>query len=264
MKMKYNSREEFQIICESGLKHTENQGRKFTWCHDSFWLRMYPGDRAISDNIINAGHWEAWDAMAISNVIDDKKDWTFIDVGANIGYYSMLAATAGSKVHAFECNPNLTPYIRDSAYVNQLDIEVHGVALGDKDDTATLSVNFENIGGASLMDLPSTNETHEVQVRTLDGELKDLGANFIIKVDVEGFERNVWWGAKDLRSKYDNIWFMEWFNTRWTRKLQEEFLNEVTQTHSLNVTTTKGSIEPATIESVLDTSFTTLVLKKNA
>lgn len=260
--MKYTNREDFQQLCRNNVRYNRTRDKKFTRCHDAFWLRMYPKDRAISDNISAHGYWEPWDAMAITNTIYDKRTWTFIDVGANIGYYSMIGAEAGLEVHAFECNPNMIEYISDSAHLNRFSVKIHEVALGDEDGTATLSVNYENLGGASLITQPVVNETFEVEVTTLDKAMSDLNKDFVIKVDVEGYERNVWWGSKDLRNRLNNIWFMEWFNTRWTREEQAEFLREVESTHKLNTTTMSGFIKPATVDQILDMPFATLVFIK--
>lgn len=262
--MKYITRQEFEQICRTNIRYHRVEGKKYTRCHDSFWLLMYPGDRAISDNISAFGYWEPWDAMAMSNLLYQRPHYTFIDVGANIGYYSIMAADLGNKVHAFECNPDMIPYIEDSARINNFKIDIHPVALGDSEGTAQLSVNKEHLGGASLIEQPVEDYTITVPITTLDASMHDLDANFIIKVDVEGFERHVWWGAKELREKLDNIWFVEWFNNRWTESDQRAFLEEVSETHKLGVTTHSGHIESRTIDQIVETYFATLVFTKKS
>lgn len=262
--MKYENRQQFEHICRTNVRYNRTQNKKYTRCHNSFWLLMYPNDRAISDNISAYGYWEPWDSMAMSNILEDRKDWTFIDVGANIGYYTMMAADIGvDVVHAFECNPKMIPYIRDSVNINKFkNVSIHEIGLGDKDETATLSINHVNFGGASFIKQDNEDSHVVVNVTTMDKRLAELDKPFVAKVDVEGYERQVWWGAKNLRGANDNIWFVEWFNNRWSEIDQRSFLEEVSKTHRLCWTTHKGTIEETSIDKVVQTYFATLVFIK--
>lgn len=261
--MKYENRQQFEHICRTNVRYNRTQNKKYTRCHNSFWLLMYPNDRAISDNISAYGYWEPWDSMAMSNLLEDHKDWVFIDVGANIGYYSMMAADIGVDVHAFECNPQMIPYIEDSIKINRFNnVTVHEMGLGDKEETAKLSINNVNFGGASFIQQEHEDSSVIVSVSTMDKQLPELDRPFVAKVDVEGYERNVWWGSKSLRERNDNIWFVEWFNNRWSEADQRSFLGEVSDTHRLCWTTHTGKIEDTTINKIINTYFATLVFIK--
>ena len=70
-----------------------------------------------------------------------KRDDVFVDVGANIGSYSILAAmTNNSKVHAFEPNKVLYQILNKNILLNKLDGKIisHQCALGKKNRKAKL------------------------------------------------------------------------------------------------------------------------------
>ncbi len=67
----------------------------------------------------------------------------FIDGGANIGYYTCLAASVVGPgcVHAFEPNPLILPQLRRQAEINpHLNIRMHPLALSDREGEATFYV----------------------------------------------------------------------------------------------------------------------------
>lgn len=116
-----------------------------------------------------------------------------IDAGANIGYMSVLAATAGAQVIAFEPNPDLLPILRQNLGARG---EVRPVALGAYRHTAALIPPDPSAHNNGLGRLASETDagTVPVQVETLDTEL-DGRSVAVLKMDVEGFEQAVLEGA---------------------------------------------------------------------
>ena len=116
-----------------------------------------------------------------------------IDAGANIGYMSVLAATAGARVIAFEPNPELQPILRRNLGTRG---EVRPVALGARRHEATLIAPDPTAHNSGLGRLGASTDAGgvPVQVVTLDEEL--LGRSVaILKLDVEGVEEAVLEGA---------------------------------------------------------------------
>jgi FkbM family methyltransferase len=126
---------------------------------------------------------------------------TFIDIGANIGMMTMLAARAvgpRGRIIAFEPNPDVYERLLWHISENRLgQVRPHQLALSDHDATMQLSVPpTGNTGAATLGALPARHQgrigaTYEVPVRIGDevmgGEsLPD--APLFIKIDVEGHE----------------------------------------------------------------------------
>jgi FkbM family methyltransferase len=116
-----------------------------------------------------------------------------IDAGANIGYMSALAATAGAHVVAFEPNPDLVPILRQNLGTRG---DVREVALGAHRHSAALVRPDPAAHNNGLGRLGSHAEAGAVpvQVETLDSELNGRTVA-LLKMDVEGGEQAVLDGA---------------------------------------------------------------------
>ena len=128
----------------------------------------------------------------------------FIDVGANVGYYSLLAMDfigVDGVVHAFEIDPRplacLTKTINKNRFKN---FKVHEVALGEKGGVGYLQMQKDcghSSAGSGLQGRP-------VPMATLDSFLQDFKEKRVsaIKIDVEGGELAVLIGARELLLKH--------------------------------------------------------------
>lgn len=126
---------------------------------------------------------------------------TFVDVGANIGMITMLAARLvgpDGRVIAFE--PNADVYRRLCAHVqkNQLEnVSPNPVGLSDAPATLTLKVWAKNKGWGTFGTLSSEEQsllTAEYQSQVCRGDERlniSTGTPLMIKIDVEGFECRV-------------------------------------------------------------------------
>jgi FkbM family methyltransferase len=116
-----------------------------------------------------------------------------IDAGANIGYMSVLAATAGAHVVAYEPNPALLPILRQNLGGNG---DVRPIALGARRHTAVLIPPDPSAHNNGLGRLGSEAEPGAVpvEVGTLDDELHGRSVA-VLKIDVEGAEQAVLEGA---------------------------------------------------------------------
>lgn len=127
---------------------------------------------------------------------------TFLDIGANIGFYSLVLSKAQPEltVISFEPNPRLYELLRQNIAVNQLkQVTCEPVALSDTDGTARLFLNKSDMS-ASLRDDFDANLTDSVEVATtrLDSYLDrhELRRRLVVKVDVEGHEEAFLEGAR--------------------------------------------------------------------
>lgn len=138
-----------------------------------------------------------------------------VDVGANIGYMtSFFAKRVGpsGRVEAFEPHPQIFLRLesnveRNSASVNI--VRLHGVALGSREGIAHLvepgifsqnegtSVVVVDVDAGSRL---SPGRSFEVRVTRLDSMLADSRIG-LLKIDVEGSEREVLAGAEQLLSR---------------------------------------------------------------
>lgn len=133
---------------------------------------------------------------------------TVLDIGANIGLVSLLASRLvgpQGRVHAFEPNPKMQDALTQMIQRNALgNVALHRFALGEQDGELELTIPQGNAGAASLVrtygNLPS--EHCKVPVHRLDDVLERVGldAMRLVKIDVEGFEPEVFRGAPRLLS----------------------------------------------------------------
>lgn len=118
----------------------------------------------------------------------------FVDVGANIGSFSVLASGAcGARSVCFEPVPSTFAHLLDNLRLNDLLglVEAHNKGVGAQDGTLRFSNDSDTINHV----LRDASEGIEVPVCTLDGVLAGR-APTVLKVDTEGFESFVIDGAE--------------------------------------------------------------------
>jgi FkbM family methyltransferase len=128
---------------------------------------------------------------------------TVLDIGANIGIVTVLMAKLAGKdgrVHSFEPNPRLVERLHQVIDRNQLrNVTVHPMALGSEAGTLELHIPRDNAGAGSLVRNRGREncEITQVLVKPLSSV---IGAEPVrlIKIDVEGYETEVFRGADIL------------------------------------------------------------------
>lgn len=127
-----------------------------------------------------------------------------LDVGANIGIFSLLAAARSNRdVIAFEPTADLAGVARSTAAANGLRVEVEELALGDRNGFATLYLSDVTDASNSLSTTfrPSTTSV-PVPVATLDSYVERTGISPVLcKIDTETTEPAVLRGAHQLLSR---------------------------------------------------------------
>lgn len=128
-----------------------------------------------------------------------QKGDVVVDIGANIGYYSILSASLGASTHCFEPNIKLREYIRRSASLNSISdlITVRSEIVSDTNKGENFSFEFES----ELSHISEQTENGEVlpSIR-LDDYVQQHKITKIkfLKIDVEGAEPKVFKGMKTL------------------------------------------------------------------
>jgi FkbM family methyltransferase len=117
------------------------------------------------------------------------------DIGAHIGYYSLLAAMLSGprgRVVAFEPNPRNLRFLRQHVRMNRLStVDVLPVAVSDREGEAA----FERGTGSGTGRLAATGSL-QVTTTTVDAAAAKLGvAPGFLKIDVEGAEAKLLAGA---------------------------------------------------------------------
>jgi FkbM family methyltransferase len=124
----------------------------------------------------------------------------FVDVGANVGFWSVPAATRTSVV-AFEPNPWAADHLRANAMLNDLEIDIRRQAVSSRSGELELYASDleQNASQATLHRdaIRGSAEQIRVPVVTLDQAVDDVDT---LKIDVEGHEEEVLLGATGLLS----------------------------------------------------------------
>jgi FkbM family methyltransferase len=183
-------------------------GRHIYVCRDDF---------GVSSSVFHTGRWEGHVDQKIRERIGSGD--VFLDVGANIGFFSLLAADlmskgGGGKVIAVEANPLVVPYLMASAVESGLDdlIQVLPYAVSDRTGLVQINGNYgDNLGGTTInheIDVERKNHFVVPSVR-LDDILHDTPALDFVKMDVEGAELLAMKGFKQCVDRFKPDILME-------------------------------------------------------
>ena len=137
----------------------------------------------------------------------------FVDVGANVGYFSCISRQLGAKVIAIEpCIQNIDFLLMNLDANGWTDVEVYPVCVGEAPGLTTI---YGWGTGASVVQSWAGwdgSQQSLAPITTLDVLLGDRFQleQLVIKVDVEGVEYSVLRGAQStLRRSPSPVWLME-------------------------------------------------------
>lgn len=156
-------------------------------------LRLHPSDNVGERKFL---FMPQFFDPAEMRLLADKlpSDGVFVDIGANVGLYSLNAARylgVGGRVLAVEPGPEAIRRLRINLSLNTCGTAITHVdcAIGDQDGTLMLRLDSSNLGGSSLVHDRGGAAT-PVRVRPLLDVLAEAGINRIdiLKIDVEGAE----------------------------------------------------------------------------
>ena len=146
-------------------------------------------DGRISLSIMRTGCWECSTVQDMLALLKSYHNSTLIDIGANIGYFSLAAAASGATqhVHAFEASPKNSVLFQESVIRSALDkaITLHAVALGAAPGMVRIGASRRNQGGLHHVEAPGGTQVARV---TLDSVLRPVNGPVFVKMDVEGAE----------------------------------------------------------------------------
>ena len=156
-------------------------------------MRMKPKLNATEAKFLRRGfHYDEKEWKALAKACSSVENPIFIDVGANVGLYSLLLAKAVPKVRvlAYEPHPGLYKQMNYNLSINTgHNISVSKFAISDQLGKAWLKTNTCNLGQTRL----ETEGDVEVECTTLQTvvEREQLTHIDALKVDVEGYEDRV-------------------------------------------------------------------------
>lgn len=226
-------------------------------------LKIYldPRDIAVAQHIALDFIWEEEITKAWLSVL--KPADVVLDIGANFGYFGLLAGQftdrKKAKIVFFEANPNLIPYINKSLSSNWLheQSKVENYAVSDSPGKLTLNVLKDYIGSSGFQTMEhlesymheqmklEVKEKIQVNALTIDDYCKEnkIGAVNLIKMDIEGYEEKAYRGMRKIvKASPDITMFVEFTADSYDdpKRLYEQMLSDFGYVYLISA---DGSIE---------------------
>jgi len=174
---------------------------------DGFKIELDPL-AALDKTLIRTGlHDET-----VARCVREAGEGTFLDVGANIGYFSLLAGSQGMRVIAFEPSPReLRRLYRNMALNDARTIVVYPFGLSHRREQLSLRLGVDaNPGMNSVLETEESDRSVNCEFAPLSyfvtpDALEDVR---VCKIDVEGFEMSVLRGMEASMSSLQNAVFV--------------------------------------------------------
>jgi FkbM family methyltransferase len=165
-------------------------------------LEVLAGDSIVGPGI-ERGTWEPHETRLFRAHL--ARGARVLDLGANVGWYSVLAVLAGCEVHAFEPVPHVAAVCRRNLEramrAGPGRAVLHECAAGAGPGRARIALGRENLGdnrvleaGAARPSDMGTGETVEIRVERADDVAP--GAASVVKIDTQGSE---WLALQGMR-----------------------------------------------------------------
>ena len=171
--------------------------------------RLSPTELFKSDRLVLDAEQSGLSLFAPGHV---GKLRSVVDVGANTGQWSsmLLNCVTPKKLIIIEPLPDAFAALQKK-FGNNGRVELHNVAIGERESVETLKITRDTTGASLLQPREEmravigsnwtiTSEV-EVPMTTLDRLLVDLAEVSLLKIDVQGYEKQVLAGAKQTLSK---------------------------------------------------------------
>lgn len=174
-------------------------------------------DVSITPHILFSGAWEAWITNQMGPLL---KGCLFLDIGANVGWYTLFAAySEAASVIAVEPNPVLCNLLRQSMAANGIPGRVYQNAIGVVHEEVSLVVDDQRAADAFIGSKDDNEyagwgghlkvKSHLVTVNTVlldeivqNAPKETLNCPVIIKIDTEGSEpQAIQGGMKTVRER---------------------------------------------------------------
>jgi FkbM family methyltransferase len=167
--------------------------------------------RSIADNISHNQLYESDESIFLMHALNGGD--CFVDVGANIGYFTIIASRLVGEygsVYAFEPEQSNYERLLHNISLNKCaNVNFYDCAVGADDRTVDLFVNSDNDGGHALWNpgehsynIQSRSRiilqpTRQIMLDTIFNTANPATKITVLKIDTEGYEHQVMIGALD-------------------------------------------------------------------
>jgi FkbM family methyltransferase len=167
-----------------------------------FKIYIDKNDHVLSEELLINKTWEAYETAQFKKNI--KAGDTVVDLGAHIGYYTLLAAKCvgkQGKVYAFEPDPHNFSLLKKNITVNGFqNVILVNKAVSDANRKTKLYLSERNKGDHRLYNSNDKRKSITVDTITLDSYFKQLDNPSIdlIKIDIQGSEMKAIQGSEKI------------------------------------------------------------------
>ena len=181
--------------------------RKWEFLYDSASLEYAPGvvvslvpSDIMHGSIAFLGYYEKELSEAISDIASEEGG-LFVDVGANIGYFSLIwvsQCTDKNKAIAIEASPEIIPLLKENVNQNDFDnkISIKDFAVGETNGELLFDLGHKNQTGWGGQATESSERLVTVHQYRLDEIIQEEIS--LLKIDTEGSDTFVLKGAENL------------------------------------------------------------------
>ena len=187
-----------------------------THCFNYSFDTTKPTQRNMASHLLTGSLYEPEIALVLIRILHPGD--CFVDVGANVGFFTVIAARLvgeGGRVYAFEPETANFNRLKQNVALNGLtNVMLYQAAVGDRDGEAELYINSDNDGGHALWN-PGAHSFNRLSRETVIKQKTPLvkldtllmadpeAASRIkaVKIDAEGYEQHVLQGTIETISR---------------------------------------------------------------
>src|SRR4029077_3543721 len=184
-------------------------------------------------HLLFGGHWEMWITKVFCDLL--RPGMTVVDVGANFGYYTLLAAAGihlEAHIHSIEADPHNFEILNKNVEVNgyQKFVKTYHCAALNARREVTLHQYRNHFGSNSIFSDPADPRiVHSVQVQGIPLDELITSPVDLMKIDAEGCEPLIFEGMQELIRRSPNIQILMEFAPHMIQATVDpmEFLNRI-------------------------------------
>jgi len=164
------------------------------------------------------------DMLGVEKLLDPNA--VFLDIGAHVGFWSLVVSkNYNCKSYAFEPNPETFKHLQNHIKMNNLEDKIIPVQKALWKEETTLLFYLSRDSGSCSVILKKEMGCLSIEVDTLDHFLFSQGISpknvCLVKIDVEGAEREVLMGGKQLLKEGKPAIFFEAWNSTYLQGIRE-------------------------------------------
>ena len=170
--------------------------------------------QSIDREIYLTGFYEKEQLVFLDQISKKNKITHFLDIGANIGYYSLYFKKI-NNIHAFEPNKKNFLRLQENCELNNLSMKLYNLGLSNSNSESEIwYTDKDKMGGSAIFDKndlelrkynPQNIIKERIKIKRLDELLDIKNKKILVKIDVERHEKKVLEGMSKLIEQNDII-----------------------------------------------------------